>query len=308
MMCGRPGVLLCAAGIVFVSLDPASAQPVIPTHPATAPAIATGQSDSIGIGGQVPTVAPRAQTPAKPPRPRRPDGPPAEGQQPVRVDDTRTMAQGFSVVLVLADLTASSAQDDVPPAARRALADLKDFLPYKSYKLLDAAWLLGQGQQTIRLRGPEEQQYELRLTTPGHTTSAGRLSVQFMLREAQLDPEAEAALAHLAETSTVERSAELERLERDIRAAREKGDQAKARQLERQAAAALARDRRLQSERKLRVAKSSTNRPMIDTSFTMEVGETVVVGTSRLKGNNQALIALLTAVPPRSAGSPGERR
>jgi hypothetical protein len=37
-------------------------------------------------------------------------------------------------------------------------------------------------------------------------------------------------------------------------------------------------------------------RAIIDTSFTMEIGETVVVGTSRLKGD-KALIALLTAVP-----------
>ena len=44
---------------------------------------------------------------------------------------------------------------------------------------------------------------------------------------------------------------------------------------------------------------------IIDTSFTMDVGETVVVGTSRLKGGTRALIALLTAVPPRGAS---ERR
>ena len=39
---------------------------------------------------------------------------------------------------------------------------------------------------------------------------------------------------------------------------------------------------------------------VIDTSFTMDVGETVVVGTSRLKGGTKALITLLTAVPPGS--------
>jgi hypothetical protein len=33
----------------------------------------------------------------------------------------------------------------------------------------------------------------------------------------------------------------------------------------------------------------------------MDVGETVVVGTSRLSGNSKALIALLTAVPQKSA-------
>jgi hypothetical protein len=33
----------------------------------------------------------------------------------------------------------------------------------------------------------------------------------------------------------------------------------------------------------------------------MDVGETVVVGTSRLSGNSKALIALLAAVPQKSA-------
>ena len=36
-------------------------------------------------------------------------------------------------------------------------------------------------------------------------------------------------------------------------------------------------------------------RPIIDSSFTMDAGETVVVGTSRL-GGDKALIALVTAV------------
>lgn len=45
--------------------------------------------------------------------------------------------------------------------------------------------------------------------------------------------------------------------------------------------------------------ESAARTSMIDTSFTMDVGETVVVGTSRLKGGSRALIALLTAVPPR---------
>jgi hypothetical protein len=41
----------------------------------------------------------------------------------------------------------------------------------------------------------------------------------------------------------------------------------------------------------------SDGRPVIDTSFQMTTTETVVVGTSRLKGGSRALIALLTAVP-----------
>jgi hypothetical protein len=50
-------------------------------------------------------------------------------------------------------------------------------------------------------------------------------------------------------------------------------------------------------------------RAVIDTSFTMDIGETVVVGTSRLKGD-KALIALLTAVAQRkdSKLAPGDIR
>ena len=50
---------------------------------------------------------------------------------------------GFSVVLVVGDSQgAAGANDTVPEAARKALADMKDFLPYKRYQLLDAAWIL----------------------------------------------------------------------------------------------------------------------------------------------------------------------
>jgi hypothetical protein len=39
------------------------------------------------------------------------------------------------------------------------------------------------------------------------------------------------------------------------------------------------------------------SRAVIDTTFEMDIGETVVVGTSRVRGGDKALIALLTAVP-----------
>ena len=49
------------------------------------------------------------------------------------------------------------------------------------------------------------------------------------------------------------------------------------------------------------------DRSIMNTSFTMDLGETVVVGTSRLSGNSKALIALLTAVPSE-VGAVGTRR
>jgi hypothetical protein len=44
-------------------------------------------------------------------------------------------------------------------------------------------------------------------------------------------------------------------------------------------------------------------RTLIDTNFAMDIGETVVVGTSRLQGD-KALIALLTAVATTKPATP----
>jgi hypothetical protein len=227
-------------------------------------------------------------------------------------DDGRVVPQGFSVVLVLADLTASNAQDDVPPAARRALADMKDFLPYKSYKLLDAAWLLGQGSMGVRLRGPEEQEYELRLQASPYAAASGRVSVQFSLRDSQShESELEAVLAAQQAASRADVAAQgrnqeltVARLETELKQAREKGDEAKVRSIQR----AIEQARNKQGQQSTARRKASFGRAIIDTTFMMDVGETVVVGTSRLRGNSRALIALLTAVPPKGSRTPSETR
>jgi hypothetical protein len=264
--------------------------------------------------------APTAQTPA----------PPGQTPAPAARADSRFLAQGFSVVLVLADLQASTAPDDVPPAARRALADMKDFLPYKSYKLLDAAWILGQGTTgtTTRLRGPEEQEYELRMSTQlssptrsftstpdaqgARTTTNTTVFVRFTLNEAMSSEIAhvEAALAQEArrstETTRASQEREIVRLEAELRAAEQQKNETKAREL--RAALARARNRPDRSAQATRPPSKRFSGTIIDTSFNMEVGETVVVGTSRLQGNSRALIALLTAVPVKGSRLPSESR
>jgi hypothetical protein len=233
----------------------------------------------------------------------KPTPPPA--QQGQREESrSRLQPQGFSVVLVLADLTTATAQDDVPPAARRALADMKDFLPYKSYKLLDAAWLLGQGSSggVTRLRGPDEQEYELRLSAYPVPSSNGRVQVQFSLRDGGIEHIDTTVVRDNARRTTMEmeikaREAELDRLQRELQEAKSRNDATQVRSLERRIAAvrdAMALTKSAQNR------KSMPSRAIMDTSFAMDVGETVVVGTSRLRGNTRALIALLTAVPPRS--------
>lgn len=259
-----------------------------------------------------------AQQPAQTP------APPARNE--VRID-TRSVTQGFSVVLVLADLQGSAAQDDVPPAARRALADMKDFLPYKSYKLLDAAWILGQGTTgtVTRLRGVEGQEYELHmaatsvLARPGQGVTrdqpTGAVNVRFTLSEATSDIEhvrmveetLRANEAASRRAREIDRSAEMERLEGEIRAAQREKDQDRVKRLQGELAEARERSMRAQQTTPKPAAKRHGG-TVIHTTFTMDVGETVVVGTSRLRDNSRALIALLTAVPVKGSRAPLEGR
>jgi hypothetical protein len=45
------------------------------------------------------------------------------------------------------------------------------------------------------------------------------------------------------------------------------------------------------------VAKQETvHKDIVETSFSMKVGETVVVGTSKLDGGDEALVVLVTAL------------
>jgi len=59
---------------------------------------------------------------------------------------------------------------------------------------------------------------------------------------------------------------------------------------------------RLLARRRMIQKEGSPERPVVATSFSMDPGETVVVGTSRLNGD-KALILLLTAVPVATTGA-----
>ena len=75
--------------------------------------------------------------------------PPAMTSSQKRPSERTGLPQGFSVVLVLGDIQGTATPDDVPPAARKALVDMRDFLPFKSYRLLDASWVMCCGQQRM---------------------------------------------------------------------------------------------------------------------------------------------------------------
>ena len=248
-----------------------------------------------------------AQQEVPPPGPptiqtQRPDAPPPgarPGQTPRAVapgEIDRTAPQAFSVVLVLGDMQTATVQDNVPAAARKALADMKDFLPYKGYRLLDTQWTLccGNAPLTGRLKGADEQEYELQLTAGGF--SNGHANVRFILTEVGVSGETSSERTALLELQLEQLRSQRADLLRKV----EVGVvvPANAQKYDRQIAML---ERELEQARrpplKLRTGHNSA---VIDASFRMDIGETVVVGTSRTKGD-KALIALLTAVPAKAS-------
>lgn len=209
------------------------------------------------------------------------------GSAPVRAQSPGTSAfQGFSVVLVLGDVQEGATSDNIPAAARAALADLKDFLPYRSYRVLDTAWVLASSatRQAVssRLQGPDEQSYEV--TLDRMPVGASSLQVGFEMREPSGNADRRAA-----ERGAMQRKqlAQLVEQLRRAEVAQNRGE------------IDAARQRIIDTEFEIEALQKETRyagtATLINTSFTMSVGETVVVGTSRMRGGNKALIVLLTA-------------
>ncbi len=165
------------------------------------------------------------------------------------------------------------------------------------------------GAVTQLLRGPDEREYELRLSTS--RAEGARVFVRFSLTNAvstnaELDAEAssgEGGRDHdrallLTRRMTIDRQLVAKRDAGQTKTAEYAQLQKELESVNKRIADLSVRSTRAQSIRSTN--QSPAARAVMDTSFTMDVGETVVVGTSRLRGGSKALIALLTAVPPRS--------
>jgi hypothetical protein len=244
---------------------------------------------------------------------------------------------GFSVVLVVGSMqgAGASATDNVPEAARKALADMKDFLPYKRYQLLDAAWILCCGSQNSevsgRVRGPDDREYTY-LLDPGAVVGS-KLNLRFTIRDVQ---EVGTGISFW-NPSKLSDSARLEHSRLLYEAIRERDDAEMAHRMAKQRfdvgmasppdlEAATTRLRRANERaqdlerlvpsvaagggqaRVTGQARGTASagggarggggavfgRNVMDSSFSIALGETVVIGTSRLNGD-RALIAILTA-------------
>ena len=283
-----------------------------------------------------------AQQPATTPPPGSATPPPAiTVQSPTpqpfgpRKDSPIGALQGFNIVLLVGESVPSGASiEDVPPAARKALADMKDFLPFKHYRVLDSQWtsccaetsrtsIAGRVQGVMAAVGGSGQGgsggTEMRLLPRTYnfmlqvSPSGSRLNVYFSLQ-----PEGPTRSAGQSANLTAAREQELERrlydlrkeldtledeIPRRARAAQKEGTAQKDNATE--VEVLQAQRRRVQqriAETTNELASGKTHaadtdraaRSLIDSSFAMDVGETVVVGTSRL-GGDKALIAIVTA-------------
>jgi hypothetical protein len=272
---------------------------------------------AIPAAGQPPETAaaprpavPRAATPAQmpPPAVAAPTPRPATGRLHPDSDNDKSAPQAFSVVLVLGDVQTATAADNVPAAARKALADMKDFLPYKSYRLLDTQWTLccGREPSSSRLKGADDQEYQLQLSTS--MVGDGRVNVRFYLAEPMqaltrtTGQSSDASAEERARIAEIEQQIARLRAQLNANAARPTPNREEQARLTSQIEALqkqVVESRGGFGSWKLAPRQSMRSSPLIDTSFRMDVGETVVVGTSRTRGD-KALIALLTAVPPKT--------
>ena len=157
----------------------------------------------------------------------------ALGQDKPARSAERDQLGGFHLVLMLADNKAGPPVEGVAPNVARALKDVQQLLPFKSYRLLDAALVRG-SSGTTRISGPDGSQYVLVIS--GRNSAPGApVEVDISLRD--------------------------------------------------------------QSYYYTNTAANQQRPPaVLNSSFRMSVGETIVAGTSKLAGSDQALVVVLTAL------------
>jgi hypothetical protein len=158
--------------------------------------------------------------------------------------DAAPLTQSFQLLLLAASTHKAAGEPDVPASAQKALADLRGFLPYKSYQLLDSSWLRATQDRVTggRVVGRQDAEYRVRLRF--RITGNDQMFVDdFDLTE---------------ETSTPRPPSDAK-----------KGEP---------------------------VAPHGP-RELIATSFSLKKGETIVVGSSKIDGSDEAIVVLLTAVP-----------
>jgi hypothetical protein len=152
-------------------------------------------------------------------------------------EDRQPRTHGFQILLLSASLKPGGGGAEVPANVRKALADLKGFLPYKSYEVMDTAWLSGTQDRGMEAKLVDRQGAGYQVILQFHDAGSAADRALFV----------------------------------DVF--------------------------RLRAE-PFKVPGTPETRPggsLIDTSFGVKEGETIVVGTSKTTGSNEAIVVLVTA-------------
>jgi hypothetical protein len=150
--------------------------------------------------------------------------------------------QSFQLLLLAAGGKARGGGPEIPANVQKALADLKGFLPFKGYELLDSTWMRATQDRVTeaRLIGRDGASYSVTLLF--RAPSSGDLFIDgFRLKAEPFTPASPGGIKETRNTRP--------------------------------------------------------GRDLIQTTFGIKTGETVVVGTSRVEDSDEALVVLLTAVP-----------
>ena len=179
---------------------------------------------------------------------------------PEEPPDTRLV----QINLLAASKTGNSDLSDLPANTRKAIEDIKDFLPFKGYRILDTSLVRalvptpdrgGRPAKTF-MTGPDgtKLQVELRMV-------AEKNSSEIFIQNFEVSPD----------------------------------------MLSRFRAVPVTPDQQGQSDSSAPAIAPRADLldmgALISTSFTANIGQTVVVGSSRLNGGDEALIVLFTALP-----------
>ncbi len=160
----------------------------------------------------------------------------------------------FQVIMIEGTLTGTMNTEGIPKVALDSLAGMKDFLPYKGYRLLDSALIRTAMHGRTTLKGPLGRPFEVSLSVEPSDSAGDGKNPDLFFRNF--------SITEVRETASQVPGAP--------KGTSTGGEDTPA---------------------------PAAQRTLISTSFGMDVGETLVVGSSRLDGDQSALILLVTALP-----------
>lgn len=103
-------------------------------------------------------------------------------ETPAPTPRARGGEQMFHVSLLIADSEpAKAAPQDLPKGVQKAIADIRDFLPFKSYRIIDSALVRADGRGRVLLNGPNGERYTASLDYHELDTKGSFLFDQFAL-------------------------------------------------------------------------------------------------------------------------------